>query len=112
MRLNVYEGNEVVKTFETQTFRLKWRISKQLLKIVDLNGFMNFETANLNDLITVVLPLMENAEQLITDIIHEMFPDITEDDLDNVDTIDIAVCIVEAFRYTIKRFKDLRAKNQ
>ena len=112
MKLNIYKGNEVVKTYETQTFLLKWRLSKKLLKLIDLGQLSKFETATLEELITMIQPIIMDADELVSEILVDMFPEITGEEIDNTDTSEICICVVNAFRFVINRFKNLSGKNQ
>lgn len=113
MKLNIYnKNNEVVKTYETQTFLLKWRLSNKLLKLIDIGQLSKFESATLEELISMIQPIIMEADELVTEILVNMFPEITEDDIDNTDTVEICICVVEAFRFVINRFKALSGKNQ
>lgn len=112
MKLNIYKGNEVVKTHETQTFLLKWRLSKKLLKLIDIGQLSKFESATLEELINMIQPIILDADELVSEILVDMFPGITQEEIDNTDTAEICICVVNAFKFVVNKFKSLSGKNQ
>lgn len=112
MKLNIYNGNEVVKTYETKTFLLKWRLSKKLLKLIDIGQLSKFESATLEELINMIQPIITDADELVSEILVDMFPGITQEEIDNTDTTEICICVVNAFKFVVNKFKSLSGKNQ
>ena len=111
MKLNIYDGAQIVKTYEVQAFRLKWGLTKKLMTMLDLDKLSRFESATMEELITALQPLIANAGDVVAEIMNEMFPEITEDELDRTDVVELAACIAEAFKYVFATFAKLSGKN-
>lgn len=116
MKLNIYNGNEIAKTYETENFHLKWRVTKKVIKMVDANTFkvlMNWEKAEMQDLIQLVQPLILSMDGLVEEIMLDIFPQMTIEELDDTDSVELAVCFIEAFKYIVRMFNAMNnGKNQ
>ncbi len=111
MELNIYKGNDVVKTYETESFRLKYRVTKKLIKLLDLGSLVNIENLNEDQMISLIEPIIGQSDELISEIMMDMFPEMTSDELDNTDSAELVYCIYEAAKYVIQSFINLKSKN-
>lgn len=76
MELNVYgKNNEIVKTCEAKEIDLKFGTIRSLMKLLKIDD-MN----NTGELLKVVY----DAWEQLVDILQEVFPDMEEEDWDNV----------------------------
>ena len=103
MKLNIYKKNEIVKTYETQEYRLKFGFMEDLAKAVKL-GDTEAELTD-NEILRMVTELMIQVPDLVKDFLFDIFEDLTEEDLRNAGVEDIARVFIDVILYTITKIQ-------
>ena len=96
MKINVYKGQKIVKTYETQEYKLLFGTVDDLIDAIDMEAL---STAKGTDLVGVVAQFARDSRNTAKELIMDMFPEITEDELRHVAVDEIVACLVDAIKY-------------
>lgn len=97
MKLNVYKNQkEVEKTFTVDTYDLMYGTVEDVLAIFD-------EIDDLNDNMKLFAVIQKNRTKL-NDLILDIFPDMTEEDLRKIKLKELVPLFIELFNYVRDSF--------
>lgn len=112
MILNIYDKGKVMKTYETDSFRLMWGTIQQVSKVVN---FDNLDFENKEKLTMSILDSLYELMDTVNMILIDIFPEITEEELSRTDALEIADVVMEAVFFVkdqiLGKFKN-KGKNQ
>ena len=107
MKLHIYNKGEIIKTYETDEFKLKWGLLEDLIEAIEnanINSLSDY--TELGQAILEILPMIKDKVNIL---LKEMFTDITDEDIREAAVDDIAYCLADAVKYVgkqmVKRFK-------
>ncbi|MCI7304110.1 MAG: hypothetical protein SOR93_11010 [Clostridiales Family XIII bacterium] len=104
MKLDIKNNaGEVVKTFETDTVTIKYGIIRDFVKIIDMDKL---------DDDMAVFGMLTEAFEPFEKLLKSIFPDLTDEDLDNIDVVDLVPLFQELLVYIMRKIKGLpKSKN-
>ena len=92
IKLNVYDDeNNVVKTSKAELVEIKYGAIRSLMKLLNID--------DMNDTAELLKLVCKSWEQL-TKILNSCFPDMTEDDWDNVKVSELLPVIMVILKYS------------
>ena len=92
LKINVYDDeNNVIKTSEAKLVDLKFGVIRKLMKLLNVDNVDN--TVEL-------LKTVYGAWEQITNILNNCFPDMTDDDWDNVKASELLPVFVMILKYS------------
>jgi hypothetical protein len=92
LKINVYDDeNNVIKTSEAKLVDLKFGVIRKLMKLLNVDNIDN--TVEL-------LKTVYGAWEQITNILNNCFPDMTDDDWDNVKVSELLPVFVMILKYS------------
>jgi hypothetical protein len=92
LKINVYDDeNTVIKTSEAKLVDLKFGVIRKLMKLLNVDNIDN--TVEL-------LKTVYGAWEQITNILNNCFPDMTDDDWDNVKVSELLPVFVMILKYS------------
>ena len=101
LTLNIYDDNgKVIKTYQTNTFTLKLKVTRNIMKIIDIDSLL----AKSNDNISAgaeLLKMMNKLEPHYFPMLKCVFPELTEEELDNCQITDVTSTIMQIINYII-----------
>ncbi len=83
LKLNIYSGGKIKKTYQTDSFHLEYGTVVDLLNIVDLDAMS--QTEEKSKQIKMILKLLPELNPLVKSV----FPDITDDEIRHADIKEI-----------------------
>jgi len=98
MKLNIYKGKEVVKTYEVDNYDLTYGVIEDVIEIID-----GKDLENKNDLINVAI----DSFHLLRPLLKEVFNGLTDDELRTVKVRELIVVIVELIKASISNLKKI-----
>ena len=112
IKLNIYDGNKIVKTYTANEVNLSFGVIEDILELIDVDKL----TATTDDvaLMKEVIKVIARAFGQVKTILREMFPDITEDELKHARMKDIALILIDTFKFAFAEIAGLatgKAKN-
>lgn len=99
LKLNVYDGRAVIKTYSARDFTLKTGVCEDILKFVDIdkfNGGLNDETMLL-EVVKIVIKAFSKFKPLM----QEIFDGLTDEEYENTSIKEVAQVVVQVITYTI-----------
>lgn len=99
--LNVYDDeNNVVKTSKAELVELKFGAIRKLMKLLNID--------NINDTAELLKTVYSAWDQL-TKILNSCFPDMTEDDWDNVKVSELIPVLMTILKYSFTQMLTIPA---
>lgn len=98
LKLNIYNKKEIVKTYTAETYDLMFGTVEDLLQLVDLD---KLQTGSDTELFKLILDVITHGLDTIKVLLKDIFDGLTEDELKNTKTKDIASVLVEVVKYAI-----------
>ena len=96
MKLNIYSGKNIVKTYEVDNYDLTYGVIEDVVEIID-----GKDLENKNDLINVAI----DSFHLLRPLLKEVFDGLTDDELRTVKIRELIVVIVELIKASITNLK-------
>ena len=96
MKLNIYSGKNIVKTYECGNFDLTYGVIEDVIEIID-----GKDLENKSDLINVAI----DSFHLLRPLLKEVFDDLTDDELRTVKIRELIVVIVELIKASVANLK-------
>lgn len=96
MKLNIYQGKNIVKTYETDSYDLTYGVIEDVIEAID-----GKDLENKSDLINVAI----DSFHLLRPLLKEVFDGLTDDELRTVKIRELIVVIVELIKASISNLK-------
>ena len=97
MKLNIYEKRKVIKTFEADTYDLPFGIMEDVADMIDTDSLKDATDA---DVLKMVGTIAMQSMDVIKELLHDLFPDITDEDIRKTTIPEIAQLLIEIINYT------------
>lgn len=102
IKLNIRDDkNQIAKTYTTEEVNLKMGTVEDIIEVVNIDKLINNADDTAVNLYDVIASLMTNSYKLCKPIIKDIFPEITEEELRNVNFKDVISLVVDIIRYSI-----------
>lgn len=96
MKLNIYKGKEIIKTYETDDYDLTYGVIEDVIEVID-----GRDLENKNDLINVAI----DSFHLLRPLLKQVFDGLTDDELRTVKVRELIVIIIELIKASITNLK-------
>ena len=103
MKLNIYQKNEIIKTYETRSYDLMFGTVEDIANAINLDGFNN--TENSEELITFVGNFVLNSMDLVKDLMKDIFPEITDEELKQTKVKELVEVLIEVVLMTFAQLR-------
>lgn len=108
MELTIYKNGEAVKTFKSDSFELTFGAMEDIANAMDLDSIAKGTN---EEIIANGMNLMKHAGHTVRGLLHEIFNDITDEDIRHARVKDIIRVLVEAVNHTIAEIEESASKN-
>lgn len=98
LKLNIYEKKKIVKTYTAETYDLMFGTVEDLIDLIDLD---KLKTGSDVELLKLVGDVVMKGLNVIKPLLKDIFDGLTDEELRNTKTSDIAVVLVEIVKFTI-----------
>lgn len=98
MKLNIYEKQKVVKTYETDAYSLPWGVVRDVTSAIDLD---TIRTGSQEEIYSAIGLLLVNNADTIDDLVKDIFDGLTDEELRNASTSEVIECLLDVVIYTI-----------
>lgn len=96
MKLNIYQGKNIVKTYETDSYDLTYGVIEDVIEVID-----GKDLENKSDLVNVAI----DSFHLLRPLLKEVFDGLTDDELRTVKIRELIVVIVELIKASVANLK-------
>ena len=103
MKLNIYNKNEIVKTFECENYDLKFGVVEDVIELFD---FEDLKSSSDIELIKIVGRVIPKSLGSIKDLMKDIFNGITDEDLKNTTIKELAGVLIEVVKYALNQISE------
>ena len=109
LKLNIYNGRKVEKTYTAETYDLMFGTVEDLLSVIDLD---NLKTGSDTEIIKLVGNVVAKSMDVIKPLLKDVFEGLTDDELRKTKVKEIAVALIEVVKFSIAQIgKGTGSKN-
>lgn len=109
MKLNIYKGGEVEKTYETPAYDLMFGTCEDILAALNID---EMKTGSNVELVKMAYSFVANNMGMVKDLIREIFPGVTDEEIRRTKAKDVATIFVDVVKYAFAEIKkDATGKN-
>ena len=98
MKLNIYKKGKIEKTYEADTYDLMFGTVEDIAAAIDFDAL---QTGSDAEIIKMVWKAFRKSRETITDLMKDVFPGITDEELRRTKITEMARVIAEIVQYTI-----------
>lgn len=106
LKLNIYDENEnIVKTHIRQSFSIKMKLLKKIIKTIDLEnlaGCLGTEGKESNtELVKIAGNFAVNAYDTVRELMKQVFPGLTDEEYENTTIEEVAIVVIRLAENTM-----------
>lgn len=98
MKLNVYSGRQIEKTYTAETYDLMFGTIEDVANAVNLDSL---KTGSDVEIIKMIGNLVMNSMGTVKDLLKDIFEGITDEEIKRAKVKEIAVVLLDVVRFTI-----------
>ena len=98
MKLNIYKGKKIEKTYEADTYDLMFGTVEDVAEAVNLD---QLKTGSDVEIITMIGKLVLNSMDTVKDLLKDIFDGITDEEIKRTKVKEIAAVLLDVVKYTI-----------
>lgn len=104
-KINVYDGQKIEKTYIARDYNLMMGTAEDILSLVDVDKL----TGDTDEM--EIFKIIVKSVKMFTPIIHEIFPELTDDEYRRVPVKEVASVIMQVLTYTMTELFTVSEKN-
>lgn len=109
LKLEIYDKKQIIKTYETDAYSLKYGTIEDLINLVDLDGI---DLEDDPSLIKVAVKVITKGLNILKPLFFEIFDGLNDNELRNTKISDLASILVKIIKFAVKEMLDgVSAKN-
>lgn len=108
MKLNIYKGDEIVKTYEKDSYRLRFGVVEDVAQAVNLDELKEGTEA---EILRMIAKLVITSLDTIKGLMKDIFPGLTNEEIRDCSVDEMAMVIFEVIEFTIKQL-NIRGNKQ
>lgn len=108
-RINVYNGQTIEKTYVANKYNLMMGTAEDILALIDIDKLSG--NLNSNDAEMEIFKIVLKSFKTFGQIIHEIFPELTEDEYRRVPVKEVARVIMQVLTHTLSELSSVSEKN-
>lgn len=112
IRLNIYKNGKAIKTYTSTTCELMYGPVEDVMDMIDIEKFSKLENVTDKDLLIEAIKVISKAKNTVNEIVMQIFPGITENELRCTKIIELANVIIKTVKYSLTELGSLmKGKN-
>ena len=109
MKLNIYNKNDIVKTYTAETYNLKFGVIEDVADAIKLD---ELQTGADIEILKMAGNLVLNSMGTVKELLKDIFQGITDEEIRNCNVSDIATVLVDVVKFTLDQLgKNINSKN-
>ena len=101
MKLNIYEGKKVVKTYTADSYDILWGTVQDVASVVEIDSI---KTLQYVDVVAAILKLIFAKPDEFNRLLKDVFDGLTDEELRKVKFKEIAWVMADIVKYTAEQF--------
>ena len=98
MKLNIYKGKKIEKTYEADSYDLMFGTVEDIAEAVNLD---QLKTGSDVEIITMIGKLVLNSMDTVKDLLKDIFEGITDEEIKRTKVKEIAAVLLDVVKFTI-----------
>lgn len=98
MKLNIYKGKKIEKTYEADTYDLMFGTVEDVAEAVNLD---QLKTGSDVEIITMIGKLVLSSMDTVKDLLKDIFEGITDEEIKRTKVKEIAAVLLDVVKFTI-----------
>lgn len=114
LKINIYNGNEVEKTYVTNDFHLMTGTCEDILSIIDIEKLTGINLDAEDNDSEAIMSLMSMVLKLFgqfNPIMKQIFPEMTDDEYRRTDIAEVTAIVWNVIKYTFGQLFRVAGKN-
>lgn len=103
IRLPIYEGKTVVKTYTAETYDIMFGTVEDLINALD---FDKMSSGKDEDLIAAIAVAIPKIFRFIKPLLKDIFEGLTDEELKHCKVKDIAIALLNVIKFTIRQISE------
>lgn len=99
MKLNIYNGKTIEKTYEADTYNLKFGTLEDVANAINLD---NLQTGSNVEYLKLAVDLVLHSMDTVKGLMKDIFDGITNEELRNCSVKEMALVLVDVVTYTLQ----------
>ena len=99
MKLNIYNGKTIEKTYEADTYNLKFGTLEDVANAINLD---NLQTGSNAEYLKLAVDLVLHSMDTVKGLMKDIFDGITNEELRNCSVKEMALVLVDVVTYTLQ----------
>ena len=110
LKLNIYKGKEIEKTYTADDFRLMTGTCEDLLNMIDMDMFSKLDGLSDEEAIKA-LSMIVGVFKQFKPIMKDIFPELTDDEYKRTDMKEVSAIAWHVIQYTFGQLFNVASKN-
>lgn len=108
LKLNIYNGKEIEKTYVSNDFMLMTGTCEDILKLVDIDKLSgNLDDENAMEILKIVIKAFNEFSPMM----KQIFDGLTDDEYRRTNVVEVAKVVIEVVKYTFSQLFNIASKN-
>lgn len=107
MELNIKENGKIIKTYKAETFTLTMGVCEDILKNIDIDKILNYQTISKDELAIEILKIVTKSFPSFKNVLMDMFSGLTEEEYRKASITDVAGAIFAAINHMISELNSI-----
>lgn len=103
MELNIYEKNEIIKTYKSENYEIKFGVVEDIIELFD---FDDLKKGNDIELIKTVGKVIPKSLGTIKNLMKDIFEGLTDEELKNTTINELSQVLIEVIKYALNQISD------
>lgn len=112
LKLNIYNGNEIEKTYTAQSFRLSTGVVRGIIKFIDVDKFILDGKINEELAVIEAFKIITKSFESFIQILLDLFPEASEEEINRTDMMEVAQVIVKAVMEAFSSLNNIASKKK
>ena len=108
--LNIYNGNEIVKTYATEDYRVTMGLCEDILSIVNVEELGNIEGMSEDDFLKF-LPMLMKVFNQYKPLVKQIFPELTDAEYRTCDPKEVTKIAWQVIMFALGELFNVASKN-
>jgi len=100
MKLNIYDGKDIVKTYTAETYDLMFGVIEDVADAINLDSLKNGDDT---EIIKMAGEMILGSIGTIRELLKDVFEGITDEELKHVKVSEIIIVMVDIVRFTLRQ---------
>lgn len=108
MKINIYKRNEIIKTYEAETYNLTFGTVEDFLELIKID---KIDDINLESITMLLIKAIPGSLPLFKNLLKDVFEGINDEELRNVKVTEIVAVVIDIIKFAFSELSIGNEKN-